>query len=99
LPKKTIATAVASGSDVLVQALGNQPALVQHLQALAKSQEAGMRYHHDEIGKRNRIESRTTSVWHVPKAWLSELDWPPEFDTKRPSQKISPMKSTSKFQF
>jgi predicted transposase YbfD/YdcC len=76
LPKKTIATAVASGNDVLVQVKGNQPALVQHLQALAKGQEAGMRYHQDEIGKRNRIESRTTSVWHVPKTWLSQLGWP-----------------------
>lgn len=63
--KKTLQVAVDSGNDVLVQLKGNQPRLLHTMQVLAEQHLPGDVHHHDQIGQRNRIESRTTSVWPV----------------------------------
>lgn len=72
--KKTLQTVVDSGNAVLVQLKGNQPTLQKAMVALAEQTAPVGRHHHDQIGQRNRIESRTTSVWplkpeQVPDAW------------------------------
>ena len=63
--KKTLQVAVRSGNDVLVQLKGNQPKLLQGVMAIAEHQPPGGIHHHDQLGQRNRIESRSTSVWPV----------------------------------
>jgi predicted transposase YbfD/YdcC len=61
--KKTLQVAVDSGNDVLVQLKANQPKLLHAMVALCEQCPPGDVHHHDQIGQRNRIESRTTSVW------------------------------------
>jgi predicted transposase YbfD/YdcC len=56
---------VDNGSDVLVQLKGNQPSLLDAMTELAQQSLAIDSHHHDQMGERNRIESRTTSVWSV----------------------------------
>jgi len=63
--KKTLQVAIDSGNDVLVQLKGNQPKLLHTMLALSAQSPPGDVHHHDQIGQRNRIESRTTSVWPV----------------------------------
>jgi predicted transposase YbfD/YdcC len=63
--KKTLQVAVDSGNDVLVQLKANQPKLLHAMVALSEQCPPGDVHHHDQIGQRNRIESRTTSVWPV----------------------------------
>jgi predicted transposase YbfD/YdcC len=74
LPKKTLQVAVDSGNDVLVQLKGNQPTLLDTMVGLAEKSPARDIHHHDQIGQRNRIESRTTSVWPVAKDQVPE-EW------------------------
>ncbi len=64
-PKKTLQAAVHSGNDVLVQIKANQPKLLQRVMAIAEQHLPEDTHHHDQLGQRNRIESRTTSVWPV----------------------------------
>ena len=64
-PKKTLQAAVRSGNDVLVQVKGNQPKLLQRVMAVAEQRTAGSTHDHNQLGQRNRIESRSTSVWAV----------------------------------
>ena len=64
--KKTLQIAVDSGNDALVQLKGNQPTLLRAMEALSEQSLPVDTHHHDHIGQRNRIESRTTSVWPVP---------------------------------
>ena len=72
--KQTLQAAVQSGNDVLVQVKGNQPTLLQGITALAEAVPASQSWHHDEIGKRNRIESRQTQVWPIA-AGQAGADW------------------------
>ena len=74
--KKTLLAALHSGNDVLVQVKGNQPTLLQTITALAEHVPPGGVHHHDEIGQRNRIESRRTSVWPVAENRLG-APWSP----------------------
>lgn len=74
--KKTLQVAIDSGNDVLVQLKGNQPTLLNAMTALAQSTKAFETHHQDQLGQRNRIESRTTSVWpvareDVPDEWVN----------------------------
>jgi predicted transposase YbfD/YdcC len=51
---------------VLVQLKGNQPTLLQQMQQHAEQQGPSADVHHeDQLGKRNRIEYRTTAVWSL----------------------------------
>lgn len=50
---------------MLVQLKANQPSLVRAATELSKCAPPSDAHHHDEIGQRNRIESRRTSVWPV----------------------------------
>lgn len=59
---------------MLVQLKGNQPALLKAMVALSEQTPPSDGHHEDQIGQRNRIESRTTSVWPlathcVPEQW------------------------------
>jgi predicted transposase YbfD/YdcC len=54
---------VQSGNDVLVQLKGNQPTLLSAMQHHAERCLPADVHHDDQLGQRNRIESRTTSVW------------------------------------
>ena len=74
--KKTLQMGVASGNDVLVGVKGNQPTLLDTLTTLAERQQPSDTYHHDQIGRRNRIETRHTSVWPVAGADLG-AEWAP----------------------
>ena len=74
MPKKTLQTVIDSGNDALVQLKGNQPGLQKAMVAVAQQTPFVDDHHEDQIGKRSRIESRTTSVWslepeQVPPAW------------------------------
>lgn len=65
---------MASGNDVLVQLKGNQPTLLHAMVALSERCPPSDTHHDDQIGLRNRIESRTTSVWpladhQAPEQW------------------------------
>ena len=74
--KKTLQTAVASGSDALVQVKGNQPTLLQGITALAAETQPQSSHHEDQLGQRNRIETRCTSVWPVAAERLG-AEWSP----------------------
>lgn len=63
--KKTLQLAVGSGNDALVQLKANQPRLLHRVMAVAEEHAPGDTHHHDQLGQRNRIESRHTSVWTV----------------------------------
>lgn len=63
--KKTLQLALASGSDVLVQVKGNQPRLLRGVTALAAEAQPQSSHHEDQLGQRNRIETRCASVWPV----------------------------------
>ena len=43
----------------------NQPTLLHAITTLAEQQPPGERHHEDQLGQRNRIEARYTSVWPV----------------------------------
>lgn len=64
IAKKTLEVAVHSGNDVLVQVKGNQPKLLQDIMVLAR-QQPGDVHRHEQLGQRNRIEARCTTVWPV----------------------------------
>jgi predicted transposase YbfD/YdcC len=74
--KKTLQAAVASGSDVLVQVKGNQPTLLQGITALAAETQPHSAHHEDQLGQRNRIETRCTAVWSVAAEPLG-AEWSP----------------------
>lgn len=74
--KKTLQVAVRSGNDMLVQLKGNQPKLLQLIRVIAQQQPPGDTHHHDQLGQRNRIESRSTSVWPVAAGRLG-AKWSP----------------------
>lgn len=74
--KKTLQAAAASGSDVLVQVKGNQPTLLHDLTALAAQAQPQGSHHEDQLGQRNRIETRCTSVWSVAAGHLGD-EWSP----------------------
>lgn len=74
--KKTLHLACAGGSDVLVQVKGNQPTLLHDLTALAAEAQAQSSHRQDQIGQRNRIETRSTSVWPVAVGRLG-AQWAP----------------------
>ena len=63
--KKTLHLGVASGNDVLVQVKANQPTLLQAVTTLAEQARPNDSHHDDQLGQRNRIETRCTSVWPV----------------------------------
>ena len=67
-------TALASGSDVLVQVKANQPTLLHTLTALAEQAPPADVHHDHQHGQRNRIEQRHISVWPVPAARL-DTEW------------------------
>ena len=74
--KKTLQATLASGSDVLVQVKVNQPTLLHELMALAVEAPPQGSYHEDQLGQRNRIETRCTSVWPVAAGRLN-AEWSP----------------------
>jgi predicted transposase YbfD/YdcC len=74
--KKTLQIALASGSDVLVQVKGNQPTLLHDITALAVEAPPQSSHHEDQLGQRNRIETRDTSVWPVAEDRLG-AEWSP----------------------
>jgi predicted transposase YbfD/YdcC len=73
--KKTLKVAVESGNDVLVQLKGNQPSLLGTMEALSEHRPPRDNHHDDQTGQRNRIESRTTSVWPLT-ADEAPVEWP-----------------------
>ncbi len=73
--KKTLQVVVQSGNDAVIQVKGNQPTLLQTVETLAAQGAPSLSWHHDEIGKRNRIESRKTSVWPIA-AGSAGTEWP-----------------------
>lgn len=71
--KKTLQTAKAQGTDVLVQVKGNQPELLACCQSLAEQRPPIAE--HGEVDKgHGRIEERTAQIFAPPKDWLPE-DW------------------------
>jgi predicted transposase YbfD/YdcC len=74
--KKTVQVVLDSGSDVLVQVKANQPTLLDTLTDLAAQTPPADTHLHHQIGQRNRIETRHTAVWTVPKDHL-EPEWSP----------------------
>ena len=74
--KKTLHLALASGSDVLVQVKGNQPTLLHDIMTLAAEAQPQSSHHEDQLGQRNRIETRCTSVWPVTAGRL-DAEWSP----------------------
>lgn len=73
--KKTLEVAVHSGNDVLVQLKGNQPTLLQAMRHRAEQGLPADVHHDDQLGQRNRIESRTTAVWPLA-GDLVDPQWP-----------------------
>jgi predicted transposase YbfD/YdcC len=73
--KKTLQVAVASGNDVLVQLKGNQPTLLDAMVALSEQGRPSDSHHDGQIGQRNRIEYRTTSVWPLAEH-RAPAQWP-----------------------
>lgn len=69
--KKTLQAAINSHNDVLVQLKGNQPTLLHDITALAQQPGADT-HRHDQLGLRNRIETRCTTVWPVAAGQLDE---------------------------
>ena len=74
--KKTLYLATSGGSDVLVQVKGNQPTLLQGITALAAEAQPQGSHHEDQLGQRNRIETRCTTVWPVAAGHLG-AEWSP----------------------
>ena len=72
--KKTLLAALASGNDVLVQVKANQPTLLHDLMALAAEAPPQGSHHEDQLGQRNRIETRCSSVWPVAAGQLG-AEW------------------------
>jgi predicted transposase YbfD/YdcC len=72
--KKTLHLATAGGSDVLVQVKGNQPTLLHDIAALAAEAQPQSSHHEDQLGRRNRIETRCTSLWPVAATRLA-AEW------------------------
>jgi hypothetical protein len=66
LPKKTVETVIASGSDLLVQLKGNQPKLQAAVRALCPTHPPVDGHSTFDAGQRNRLESRTVRVWSLP---------------------------------
>lgn len=75
IAKKTLEVALDSGNDVLVQVKANQPTLLQGLIALTHER-CGDVHRHEQLGQRNRIETRCTSVWPVAAGELAAAWWP-----------------------
>jgi len=48
-----------------VQVKGNQPTLLHDVMGLAAETQPQSSHHEDQLGQRNRIETRCTSVWPV----------------------------------
>lgn len=63
--KKTLEIAKASGNDILVQLKANQPTLLAAIEKYAANAVAPDQHQEHDIGKRNRDERRTTTVWHM----------------------------------
>ena len=61
---------------MLVQVKGNPPTLLHDLTALATEAPPQSSHHEDQLGQRNRIETRDTSVWPVAKDRLG-AEWSP----------------------
>ena len=74
--KKTLEIVVGSDCDLLVQVKANQPTLLKTIEDLAKQTPAVGTHKHHQRGQRNRIESRQTSVWHLPEDHLG-AEWSP----------------------
>lgn len=72
--KKTLQIVLATGNDVLVQLKGNQPKLLATLSEWARGAAASTEHQATQIGQRNRIESRHTTVWMIP-AGVLDQDW------------------------
>lgn len=72
--QKTLQAALASDSDALVQVKGNQPTLLHDITVLATQTQLQSSHSEDQLGQRNRIETRCTSVWPVAAARLG-AEW------------------------
>jgi predicted transposase YbfD/YdcC len=68
--KKTLKAVLDSGNDVLVQVKANQPTLLGKLTALAQQTPSTETAYDADLGQRNRIEQRRTTVWPVDEAAL-----------------------------
>ena len=64
--KKTVEIVCQNGNNLLVQVKGNQPHLQQRLKAFTLQHVASDTLYTTDIGRRNRIEQRTTRVWPFP---------------------------------
>jgi len=67
IPKKTVETVVDTHNDLLVQLKRNQPSLHDAMVDYASTQAPKGTDSTHEVGKRNRIETRTASIWSLPK--------------------------------
>lgn len=72
--KKTLQIALATGNDVLVQLKDNQPKLRATLSAWADREAPSSEHQATQLGQRNRIERRRTTVWTIP-AGVLDHDW------------------------
>lgn len=64
--KKTVETVLAQGCDLLVQVKDNQPSLATALRAVTLAHPARDTHRTEDVGRHNRIETRTTRVWPFP---------------------------------
>ena len=80
IPKKTIKTVIESNNDVLVQLKRNQPCLHDAMVEHAQKQTFDDTHRMHDPGKRNRIERRGASIWHLPQSTDTEF-WHGHFKT------------------
>lgn len=66
MSKKTLAAAKETGNDVIVQVKGNQKTLLEDCQRIAATVEPDDVYQEPFVKSRNRLESRTASVYFCP---------------------------------
>ena len=79
-PKKTVEVVVETHNDLVVQLKRNQPSLHDAMVEYATSHTPTNNDRTDDIGKRNRIETRESSVWSLPKGSGTER-WHDHFKT------------------
>lgn len=100
IAKKTLEVAKETGNDVIVQVKGNQKTLLGDCQRIAATVEADDVYQEPLVKTRNRLESRTASVYFRPllthfsewasvKMIIKVQRYRKEYDTKRKQWKES----------
>src|SRR5512147_951178 len=73
-PKKTVEVVHKTENHLLVQLKRNQPTLYERLLEQVVPQPAATVHHSHEVGRHNRLERRTVSVWllaagHATESW------------------------------